>query len=155
MVQPSWRIFLGVMPSVGSPIESATAVPMRRPSVFSWREEFILSWVPCVREELKVEVIVFLFETAESNLDGAGVLILKIGAGLHGDFGGPVLWKVVDSGGDAGEGDAGYGVIETELEGGLVAGGELCFFVVFAAVPDGADGVDEVFCGESVAFGDF
>jgi len=71
------------------------------------------------------------------------------------NFGGFIYGEAVGAGADRGESDGFKVVFFCKGEGGAVTAGELFGFAVSAAVPDGADGVDDVFSGEVVALGDF
>lgn len=73
---------------------------------------------------------------------------------MEGDAGGRFGGVAVGAGADGGEGDGVDGVLLGEGKAATVALGEQFGFLVLAALPDGADGVDDPTGGEVVAFGD-
>ena len=90
-------------------------------------------------------------ELDELHAGGVGVL-----AAFHdGDLGGESAGEVVDAGGDRGESHGLDGVLASEVEAGAVAAGEECGFTLAAAVPYGADSVEDPLCREQKTGGGF
>lgn len=75
--------------------------------------------------------------------------------GDEGNRGGEGDGIAVDAGTNAWEGDGAQVMGLCEIEGRFVAGGEEFRFAMGAAVPDGADGVDDLLAGEVVGIGNF
>ena len=86
--------------------------------------------------------------------DFAGVAALEVFVeDAGGDAGGFGLGEAIDAGADAGEGDALEMVFLCQTHGGIVAGGEQLAFVVTAAVPDGAYGMNDFLTRQVVGVG--
>ena len=93
-------------------------------------------------------------EAAEEGLPGRAGRVEPAPYLAHGDGGGAVPGKGVDAGGDRGEGDGVKTVQGAELQGVAVAAREELVLALAAAVPDRADGVDDVPGGEVISAGE-
>ena len=76
-----------------------------------------------------------------------------VGEDTFGDAGGLSLREAVDTGADAGEGDALQAVFLGQTHGGIVTGGEQLTLVLVAAIPDGSDGMDDLLTGQTIGIG--
>ena len=72
--------------------------------------------------------------------------------GAEGDGSGLVEGVAIDAGAERGEGDAGYFMLLGKVEAGLVGTAEQALVFISSAI-DGADGVKDVFCGQSTCAG--
>jgi hypothetical protein len=78
----------------------------------------------------------------------------RIGNGLDGNAGRTIRGETINACRDSGVRDRAEAVDLTELKPAAIAGAKQRIFVLMAAVPDRADGMDHVFGGEPVAHGD-
>lgn len=76
-----------------------------------------------------------------------------LGEDAFGDAGGFGLGEAVDTGADAGEGDALQAVFLCQTHGGVVTGGQQLALVVIATIPDGSDGMDHLLTGQQIGIG--
>src|SRR5688572_16456663 len=90
-------------------------------------------------------------EAAERHLLDLRVFVEESFHFAHRDARGALQWECVDAGADGGESDRLQLVAEREGQTVLVAPRQQFVFVLRAAMPDGADGVDDVGGGEVVA----
>ena len=74
---------------------------------------------------------------------------------LHGNHCCFISGEAIDAGGDTRESDALQTALRSEAQGARVAGTELVALAIFTAVPDGADGVDDMAGFEPIAQSDF
>ena len=99
-------------------------------------------------------VVDLVVEASEDDVldDGIG---FEFRTGLaEGDPGGGFDGIAVDTTADSGEGERTESALAGDGEAGAVAAGERFGFVVFAAMPDRADGVEDVGGAEAVAAGE-
>ena len=96
-----------------------------------------------------------LVEAAEDDLGQAAGAGQGFGDRRDRDHGGLVGRVAEDAGRDRREGDGGERVLLHDLQRAAVAGGEHFGLAAAPAVPDRADGVDDVERGQAVARGDF
>ena len=76
-----------------------------------------------------------------------------LGEDALGDKGGLGLGKTVDTGADAGEGDALKMVFLGQTHGRIVTGGQQLALVLVATIPDGSDGMDDFLTRQTVGIG--
>lgn len=70
-----------------------------------------------------------------------------------GNAGGFGLWETIDTGADAGEGDAPQTVFLSQTHGRVVTGGQQFALVLVTTIPDGPDGMDHLLTGKTVGIG--
>ena len=91
-------------------------------------------------------------EAADDDLTGVATLEMFV-EDAGGDAGGFGLGETIDTGADAGEGDALEVVFFCQSHGGIVAGGQQLTLVMTASVPDGAYGMNDFLAWQVVGIG--
>lgn len=106
---------------------------------------------PVEAEKPFIRVPIRSGEAAENHVSDRSRRLQKLQHALHRDLGGLIRRKTIDTRRDAREGDALQARFGGEAQGVRVAGTELLHLAIFAAVPNRADGVDDVSYFEPVA----
>jgi len=85
-----------------------------------------------------------------------GIVLFQFCEGFaHGNFYGEIDGKPVNAAADGWEGESPQVVLSCNRKTGNIATGEEIPLVVISTVPHGADGVNDVAGGETMAFGEF
>ena len=109
----------------------------------------------CIILKKTLNLIIFgIFRSEAADDDLALVAVAEVlGEHTLGNAGGLGLGEAVDTGADAGEGDALQAVLLGQTHGGVVTGGEQLALVLVATIPDGSDGMDDFLTRQTVGIG--
>ena len=131
----------------------AKHVPVKKPlctKAFPRIEVYV-----CIILKKTLNLIIFGVFSGEAADDDLALVAVAEVFGEHalGDAGCLGLGEAIDTGADAGEGDALQAVFLGQTHGGVVTGGEQLALVLVAAIPDGPDGMDDLLTRQTVGIG--
>ena len=131
----------------------AKHVPVKKPlctKAFPRIEVYV-----CIILKKTLNLIIFGVFSGEAADDDLALVAVAEVFGEHtlGDAGCLGLGEAIDTGADAGEGDALQAVFLGQTHGGIVTGGEQLALVLVAAIPDGPDGMDDFLTRQTVGIG--